>query len=969
MNINFQGIVGKVPQLTNVIQSTKPDVIIGTETWIDSSVKTVELFPPQYTVYRKDRNRNGGGVLIAISNSLSSNEVPELSIDGCELIWAKIKMKGRKHLLVGSYYRPHTKDEASLDKFATACQRAIATHNMTIIGGDLNFPAFDWNNKTLKTRKNHPGLHYKFLDLIHELGLTQMVTSPTRKDNTLDLYLTNYPSLVPRVETAPGLSDHDTVYLEFDLNPTRQRPVKRDIKLYNKANWTELKNTASVLSNEITSKYSINSDTESIWKDLKDGLHNMENDHVPSKTIGTSKTHVPWMDTTTLRLIRKRDRTYKWLLKAGKDKERGNARMTRQSESEHENESMRENKKEKMIEQKRKELSELKRQVQRRLRQAYWAYTDKLLDNDTNGTPKKPKKLWTYIKSKRTEPANVSPLKVDGKLEQDPKRRAEILNAQFKSAFSPSIACDAEDFEKKTGLSASPPTHSPILDTVPINEKGVYSLLKNLDPSKSPGPDKIRPRLLKELALELAPAFTLLYQSSLTTGIVPTDWKHANVAPIFKKGERYLPGNYRPISLTSIPCKILEHILVSSILKYCEENNILCPEQHGFRRHHSCETQLIGLVDEVSSDLANGNEVDALILDFAKAFDKVSHALLVHKIAHLGIVGEINRWIEHFLQNRTQVVVLEGATSESAPVESGVPQGSVLGPTLFLLYINDLPKNLTATARLFADDTLCHRPVTSDKDEESLQQDIDRLAEWEEKWQMKFHPEKCQCLRFTRKRKNKRNLRTYRLHNHPISNVQEATYLGVTLKHDLSWDEHINKIVTKANKSLGFLRRNLKVKSKKIRETAYLSIVRPCLEYACSVWDPSTEKLVKKLEAVQRRAARWVSNRYRQTSSVGDMLSNLKWKSLKDRRSQANINNFFKYINDKLVINSKNKPLRPSTPPRHSTRTNHPLFFCVTPGTPSYRQDTFFPRTIKQWNLLPTQAVLSQSLEEFQSLY
>ena len=144
--------------------------------------------------------------------------------------------------------------------------------------------------------------------------------------------------------------------------------------------------------------------------------------------------------------------------------------------------------------------------------------------------------------------------------------------------------------------------------------------------------------------------------------------------------------------------------------------------------------------------------------------------------------------------------------------------------------------------------------------------------------------------------------------------------------------------------------------------------------HRCWTWCCSCRARVARAESLliwrraPRRASRWVSNRYRQTSSVGDMLSNLKWKSLKDRRSQANINNFFKYINDKLVINSKNKPLRPSTPPRHSTRTNHPLFFCVTPGTPSYRQDTFFPRTIKQWNLLPTQAVLSQSLEEFQSL-
>ena len=233
---------------------------------------------------------------------------------------------------------------------------------------------------------------------------------------------------------------------------------------------------------------------------------------------------------------------------------------------------------------------------------------------------------------------------------------------------------------------------------------------------------------------------------------------------------------------------------------------------------------------------------------------------------------------------------------------------------------------------------------------------------------MKFHPDKCQCLRFTRKRKHKRKPPAYKLHNHQISNVQEATYLGVTLQHDLSWDQHIKKIVTKANKSLGFLRRNLKVKSKKQKQTAYLSIVRPCLEYSSSVWDPNTQENIKKIEAVQRRAARWVSSRYRQSSSVEDMLTDLNWPPLQTRRNQANLKNFYKYLNSELVVCSKYRPIRPAIPTRNSSRRNHSLFFSIPPGTPAYRQGTFFPRTIKQWNALPAHTVICESLEEFESL-
>ena len=308
---------------------------------------------------------------------------------------------------------------------------------------------------------------------------------------------------------------------------------------------------------------------------------------------------------------------------------------------------------------------------------------------------------------------------------------------------------------------------------------------------------------------------------------------------------------------------------------------------------------------------------------------------------------------------------MEGATSGLVPVESGVPQGSVLGPSLFLLYINDLPNGLSSTARLFADDTACHRDITSITDQQSLQEDIDLLAEWEERWLMSFHPEKCTALHVSRKQDPL--MGSYTLHGHTLTTVQEAKYLGVNIAEDLRWNSHVTMTVNKANRTLGFLRRNLKIGSKSIKERAYKALVRPVLEYASTVWDPFTEENTSKIESVQRRAARWVSNRHRQTSSVGDMLEILEWPSLKIRRRQNRLTTFYKFHTGDLVINSKTKPKKKPTN-TYNTRHSHSCSYLLKTRTQDYREQSFFPRTVNDWNLLPSETVLAESVVAFKSL-
>ena len=341
-------------------------------------------------------------------------------------------------------------------------------------------------------------------------------------------------------------------------------------------------------------------------------------------------------------------------------------------------------------------------------------------------------------------------------------------------------------------------------------------------------------------------------------------------------------------------------------MSHLEENNILCPEQHGFRRGRSCETQLLGYVDEATVELEKGNQEDTIVLDFSKAFDKVSHTLLVHKLRRYGIGGRLNAWIESFLDGRQQAVVVEGERSDFTPVASGVPQGSVLGPSLFLTYINDLPAGIKSKVRLFADDTMCSKTIKKAEDQHTLQENLNTLTTWEKQWSMDFHLQKCSTLSATRKRK--KIVPAYELHGHTLENVSTTKYLGVIIQDNLKWESHISSITNKANKTLGFLRRNLKIGNKKTKETAYKTLVRPLLEYAATVWDPYTASETQAIEKVQRRAARWVSNRHRQTSCVDNMLDSLDWQTLQQRRKKARLEMLYKFHHGLISISSSHLP-------------------------------------------------------------
>ena len=385
---------------------------------------------------------------------------------------------------------------------------------------------------------------------------------------------------------------------------------------------------------------------------------------------------------------------------------------------------------------------------------------------------------------------------------------------------------------------------------IKIDLNGVLKLLSNLKPDKAAGSDSNKPVVLKQFKTD---AFCLRKHckpdSSSLTG--------KRLKPfLIKKGDKMEPSNYRPISLTCILCKVMEHIIASNLSKHLNKQMILYELQHGFREKRSCETQLIQLVEDLGRQLYLRKHTDLILLDFSKAFDKVNHLKLLYKLSCFGVKSNTLNWIQSFLIGRTQTVVLDGESSEEVNVTSGVPQGSVFGPLLFLLYINDLPENIQSQVSLFADDTAVYLTVTNMQDNQVLQSDLESLQHWERFWDVEFNPGKCQVIHITYSKSPVKS--SYFMHNQELESVDAAKYLSVTISKDLSWNTHINNITSTstANKTLGFVKRNVVTKNKDIKTMAYNSLVRPQVEYASAVWSPYTKANINEIEKEQRGAAR-----------------------------------------------------------------------------------------------------------------
>jgi len=878
---------------------------MGCESHLDDSYFTSEVFPSNFTIYRKDRCVGGGGVFVAISDDLRSLEDPVIDVSA-ELVWAKLCISGMVPMYICAFYRPPNSDVepiVQLRKFLNSLFNGKSGIPHVVLTGDFNLPDILWTDDGGEMQSNpsygNP-VNSSFLEMLDDFNLSQLVMEPTRSNNVLDLFLTSQPSTISDIAIIPGMSDHEAITSKLTIGNKRPTTAKRKVYLYHKANLDEIKTRLQSFCDSFLSSNPNERSVEENWTLLKQCLLDTIDDLVPTKRIKNHQ-NLPWVNKNIRHKIKKRKRLY------DRAKSTGNPSLWAQ-------------------------YKQIKNEITANLRTAHDAYCGHLFDSSNH------KRFWSYVKKLRSNYSNISTIRCQNKVLTSSIDKANALNQQFLSVFT----------QEDPIIPTLPPNQLPETDNITFTSNGIKRILENLDPSKSAGPDNIPTRILKLCAAEISPVLQIIFSQSFQNGLLPSDWLHGNVIPIHKRGDRTVPANYRPISLTSVCCKVMEHIVYHSIMSHLEQNNILNPLQHGFRTGHSCTTQLLTVVEELAKSLDDRKQVDVLFLDFAKAFDTVPHQRLLLKLQSYGIAGRTHQWISQWLTKRTQRVVVNGTESDYVGVISGVPQGTVLGPLMFLLYINDISENILSTIRLFADDCIMYRSINSSGDTSILQRDLDEITNWANKWQLKFNVSKCVLVRVTRNHSQFTD--SYTLNNQTIQLSDTYKYLGVILNNTLSWNTHITNVTNRATRMLNFVKRNLGKCTSQVKSKAYTSLVRPILEYATQVWDPHQKSLTHKIEMIQRRAARWVYSDYDYSSSVSTMLNELNWPTLEDRRKDARLSLLHRIINHQepaLEIPPYYLPQTSST--RRSSTQN---FILPTSNTLHY-QSNYFYRTIKEWNELP----------------
>lgn len=570
--------------------------------------------------------------------------------------------------------------------------------------------------------------------------------------------------------------------------------------------------------------------------------------------------------------------------------------------------------------------------------------------------PRDTKKFWKTIKSLNKTSQAVPTLSHNGVSTSEDMGKANMLNAFFSTCFNTSDPPLSEHDQNPYATNECP---AELLCTV----EQVQCLLGSLDTTKATGPDGVSATMLKHTALFIAPSVTKLFNLSISSGQVPTDWKRSTVVPIPKSSDRSSPTNYRPISLLSILSKTLERHIHSLIATHLADNQLLSDRQWGFLPGKGTVTALLATTHNWFQSLENNKDVCAVFFDYRKAFDSVAHRPLLEKMSQLSINETIIQWVSSYLTSRRQSVVLNGATSDSANVLSGVPQGSVLGPLLFIIYVNDLAAmQLSQDSQiiLYADDLLLFRPISTSADYVALQKDISELEPWTVNNSLQFNTAKCNYMVITRRRCPTLPLNPLILNGVTLKQVDMFKYLGLLITSDLSWSRHIDSICSRAKRILGMLYRQYyhNVDCNTMR-CLYLSLVRPHLEYGCSVWDPHTQKDIQALERVQKFACKMATQNWNAGCDELNDLVNLP--SLQHRRLQLKLCQLYKiihglsYFPDDIFIPRQNFSNRSSNNKsllQPFAHTNAFLF-------------SFVPHTIRTWNSLSTSQVNAVSLSSF----
>jgi len=905
---NARSIVHKMECLLATVESTKPDIVGISETWTTEEISDAELGIAGYDLYRKDRGSHGGGVLMYVRSSLQSIDFYPVSTFQ-EQVWCRIPGTNGKELLVGVCYRsPSESVYGSKNHHDLRNLISEVKAKQLLLMGDFNYPGIDWSAMLLNQSATENCR--LFLECLEDNFLIQHVRVPTRLDAVLDLVITNEPDMISEVTSLGqfGSSDHNilswsTVAYTKDIQDTK---LTLD---YKKGDYDGLRKEVRSLNWDDILQSSVSDG----WIRFKDKLLELERKYIPVRSKRRSTKKAPWMTYKAVKLITHKHRVF---AKYKDNKHPAYIRAAKEADLE--------------------------------LRKSRRRFEEKLAENIKQDN----KSFYSYVRKGSTSRGKLGPLEDEsGHVTESASEAAEEFNKYFSSVFTD------ED------MSFIPATNKMLdeghltQDDMDITEELVLLKLRKLRADKAPGADGMLPRFLLEIVDEICHPVTVLLRRSMDTGQVPDDWKQANVSPIYKKGSRLKAENYRPVSLTSQLCKVFESLIRDVIVRHLEDHHLINDSQHGFRKGRSCLSNLLVFLDRVTDIVDQGDNADVIFLDFAKAFDKVPHARLIAKIRSHGIGGRLLAWIEEWLKNRRQRVCVQGRESGWRWVSSGVPQGSVLGPVLFLIYINDLDGGMLDLVLKFADDTKIWAKVNELSDGAKLQAELSRLVQWSGDWQMMFNIGKCKVMHFGH---NNPSLKYY-MNSKELEAVTVEKDLGVWISNDLKVSVQCSKAYNRASMALGMINRAITWKTPSIMLALYKTLVRPHLEYCTVVWSPYYCKDKALLERIQHRFSRMIPGfRFMEYSQ---RLARLGLWTLEERRNRADLIEVYKMWRG---LSSVKFDQFFETDASCRTR-GHSLKLRKHHCRLDLRQHFFSERVVNNWNGLDQHTIDSSSLNAFKN--
>ena len=923
---NADQLTNKLEELQTRIKIENPHIILVTEVNSKNTKNSPDLITfhiQGFQLFHQNVSTDGRGIIIYIHQSIKDviEITPKTNFSENKIV--TIKIGSNSELLVACIYRSESgtrENNENLLKLLTEIEEMKASHKLVI--GDFNYKLIDW--ESWETPKSETSPEHCFINCIQDNYWYQHVTNPTRyregdEPSILDLVFTNEENMIEKIDyqSPLGKSDHSLLSFKFKIK-SNITFIPKTVFKYDRGNYNQMREDLNL---DWQNQFNLcGPDTNKQWELLKSKIKASENRNVPSYKT-TENDHL---------------RKGKIPLSPGLRKEIRKKHRCWQRSYETKSSS-----KDQKWKQQRNRVSKLLREAERKFE----------LDI-ANDCKLNPKKLWKYMKSKTRVKTTIPPLRdKNGKVSENNKQQAETLAAQFASVMVNEPEGDIPTLPDRN-------LETPPLSNIQVTEDMVMKKLQNLNTSKSPGPDEIHPRVLKENATVLAPALTLLYNNLLSTHTIPDEWRTAIISAIFKKGDKSDPGNYRPVSLTCIICKILESIIYDHIMKHLIKNNLLTKCQYGFISKRSAALQLLTVLELWCNILDEDGTIDNINMDFQKAFDTVPHQRLLGKLRSYGITGDVHKWLEAFLTNRKQKVQVNGTSSDWTDVTSGVPQGSVIAALLFVIFINDLPDNIKSHIFLFADDCKFFWEILSAEDTDVMQEDLTTLNEWSKKWLLTFHPDKCVNLRISLKKDP--GTHTYTLGNNELKNVDEVKDLGVLVDRKLKFEKHTSVKVNKANQMWGVVKRAFKHMNQDIFKKLFCSHVRPHVEYAVQFWSPYLRKHINQVEQVQRRATKSIPG-FRNLS-YKERLIKLDLPTLSYRRLRGSMIEVFK------ILNVYDKEVTPQFHIKQSATRGHDQKIYVKTAKKHHPQHhSFHHRVANPWNSLPNEVIHSPNLNTFKN--